>query len=93
MPPPTGIYTSFMLGEIPAGGMMQIQPEWGDVPTHWATYFSADDCDGIVARAQESGGSVVSPTMDIPEVDRFAWLSDPLGASFAVIKLVERHAE
>jgi predicted enzyme related to lactoylglutathione lyase len=93
MPPPTGIYTTFMLGEFPAGGMMQIQPSWGDVPTHWATYFAVDDCDGIVARAQELGGSTVSPAMDIPGVGRFAWLSDPLGASFAVIKLVERHAD
>lgn len=93
MPPPTGIYTSFMLGELPAGGMMRIQPSWGDVPTHWASYFSVDDCEAIVARAAELGGATVSPTMDIPGVGRFAWLSDPLGASFAVITLAERPSD
>lgn len=90
MPPPTGTYTSFMLGEAPTGGMMQIQPEWGEVPPHWATYFSVDDCDGTVAKAVELGASPVGPTMDIPGVGRFAWLSDPQGATFAVITLAHR---
>ena len=48
MPPPTGVYTSFMLGEIPTGGMMAIQADWGDVPPHWSTYFSVDDCDACL---------------------------------------------
>ena len=90
MPPPTGTYTSFLLGDFPTGGMMQIQADWGEVPPHWATYFSVDDCDGTVAKAVELGASPIGPTMDIPGVGRFAWLSDPQGATFAVIKLAER---
>jgi predicted enzyme related to lactoylglutathione lyase len=90
MPPPTGIYTSFLLGEIPTGGMMQIQTDWGEVPTHWATYFSVDDWDATVRQAVELGATTMGPTMDIPGVGRFAWLADPLGATFAVITLAER---
>ena len=90
MPPPTGVYTSFLLGEVPTGGMLQIQSHWGEVPPHWATYFSVDDCDATVNRAVELGATTVAPTMDIPGVGRFAWLADPLGATFAVIALAER---
>ena len=90
MRPPTGKYTSFMLGEAPTGGMMQIQSEWGEVPPHWATYFSVDDCDATVASAVELGATPVGPTMDVPHVGRFAWLADPLGATFAVITLAHR---
>lgn len=90
MPPPTGLYTTFMLGSFPAGGMMTIGADWGDVPPHWATYFAVDDCDATLARVRELGGSVLVPAMDIPNVGRFAWVSDPLGAAFAVITLVER---
>jgi predicted enzyme related to lactoylglutathione lyase len=70
--------------------MMQIQKEWGEVPPHWATYFSVDDCDHTIAKAVELGASPVGPTMDVPGVGRFAWLSDPQGATFAVITLAHR---
>jgi len=90
MPPPTGIYTSFLLGDLPVGGMMAIQSDWGEVPPHWSTYFSVDDCDAAVAAAVELGATVVAPAMEIPGVGRFAWLADPMGATFAVIALVER---
>lgn len=90
MPPPTGAYTSFLLGEFPTGGMMQIQPEWGEVPPHWATYFAVDDCDATVKQAVALGATTMGPTMDIPGVGRFQWLADPMGATFAVIALAER---
>ena len=90
MPPPTGRYTSFMLGEAPTGGMMKIQPEWGEVPPHWATYFSVDDCDATVATALELGATPMGPAMEVEGVGRFAWLADPQGATFAVITLAHR---
>ncbi len=90
MPTHTGLYTSFMLGEVPAGGMMAIQEDWGEMPPHWVTYFAIDNCDACVAKAQELGANVIAPPMDIPAVGRLAWLVDPHGATFAVIDLVER---
>jgi predicted enzyme related to lactoylglutathione lyase len=81
-------YTSFMNGDRPAGGMMQIDPKtMGDVPTHWLVYFAVDDCDAAAEKAKSLGGNVVSPPRDIPEVGRFAVVLDPQGAGFAMIKL------
>ncbi len=70
---------------------MAIRPEWGDdIQPMWATYFSVDDCDACVERAVALGASLLAPSLEIPDVGRFAWLADPRGAAFAVIRLVER---
>jgi predicted enzyme related to lactoylglutathione lyase len=81
-------YTSFMNGERPAGGMIEIQKEWGEVPTNWSVYFAVDDCDKTAGKVVEMGGTIESPPMDIPEVGRFAVCCDPQGAHFAIIKMI-----
>lgn len=83
---PTGTYTAFKLGDNYVAGMVQIQPEWGEAPAAWTVYISVDDCDGAIATATSSGGTVVMPPMDIPDVGRFALLQDPQGAMFYVIQ-------
>jgi len=40
--------------------------------------------DETADRAKELGGTVSVPPMDIPDMGRFAVLSDPQGAAFAV---------
>ena len=80
-------YTMFQNGERGAGGMLQITPEMGPIPSNWLTYFSVDDCDAKVQKATELGGKVMKPADDIPGVGRFAILIDPQGAAFAIIKL------
>jgi predicted enzyme related to lactoylglutathione lyase len=57
-----------------------------EVPSHWLVYFAVDDTDASVAKAQELGGSVRMPPMDVP-VGRFAVVADPQGATFAVIRM------
>ena len=69
------------------GGMMELTPQHGPVPPHWLIYFPVADCDGDAARAKALGGKVLLAPMDIPKVGRFAVLSDPAGAAFAVIQL------
>lgn len=81
------IYTSFMNGERPAGGMYKPGPEMGEIPPHWLVYFAVDDTDAMVAKATGLGAKVFAPPMDIPGTGRFAILQDPQGAAFAVIKL------
>jgi predicted enzyme related to lactoylglutathione lyase len=83
-------YTEFHLGEKAVGGMLQSQAPKG-VPAFWLPYFAVDDCDAAVQKSSGLGGSVHVPPMDIPNVGRFAVLTDPQGASFAVIKLELRH--
>jgi predicted enzyme related to lactoylglutathione lyase len=81
-------YTIFVNGDRPAGGMYQITPEMGNVAPHWLVYFAVDDCENSVDRATRMGAKVCLPAQDIPEVGRFSILSDPQGAAFAVIKLL-----
>lgn len=83
----TGPYTSFMNGERPAGGMLEIQKEWGGVPPHWMVYFAVGDCDAAVKKIESLGGKVMNPPTDIPEVGRFAVVADPQGAAFSVIRM------
>jgi predicted enzyme related to lactoylglutathione lyase len=56
------------------------------VKPSWQVYFEVDDCDAAVAAAAREGGAVAVPATDIPGVGRFAILTDPAGAPFAVIK-------
>jgi predicted enzyme related to lactoylglutathione lyase len=77
-------YTVWMLGDGGVGGAMP--PPMEGMPSFWGVYFAVDDTDAIVAKAKELGASVLNEPMDIPEVGRFAVLSDPQGAAFCVIK-------
>ena len=66
---------------------MAITPEWGDVPSHWLTYFAVAECDGTTRKALKLGARARVPPRDIPNVGRFAVLIDPQGAHFAIIQL------
>jgi uncharacterized protein len=82
-------YTEWQLeGKSIAGGMdmdnVPMIPK--EVPPHWLTYFTVEDCDATVAAAKESGGKVNAEPMDIDQ-GRFSVLSDPHGAVFAVIAM------
>ena len=82
-----GEYVIFNQGGRQMCGMMQIPKEWGLVPPHWLVYFAVDDCDASVAKATSLGAKAMMPPMDIENVGRFAMLTDPEGAGFAVIRL------
>ena len=79
-------YTILKNGEASVGGMMQRTEEMGEVPSHWVIYFTVDDADDAVSKAEKGGGRVLAGPMEIPNVGRFAVLADPDGAVFAVLK-------
>ncbi len=82
-------YTVFHLGEeYPAGGMVELDESYAGVRPHWMVYFAVADCDATVALAVQTAGKVVVPPTDIPP-GRFAVLSDPQGATFAVMAVNE----
>lgn len=82
-----GSYTEFKVDGQSIAGMMPMGPQMpAAVPAHWLVYFTVTDTDGTVAKAQELGGNVMAPPMDIP-MGRFAVLVDPFGAAFGVIAM------
>ena len=83
-------YTTWVLGDHPVGGMFDMSGNLpGEIPPHWLTYFNVEDCDAVVAKAGELGGSALREPTDVAP-GRFAVLSDPNGAAFAVIAVAEQ---
>lgn len=56
------------------------------MPSTWAVYFGVSDVDGVAARLVELGGRVLMDPQDIPGVGRFAFVADPQGASFYLMR-------
>ncbi|WP_030733829.1 VOC family protein [Streptomyces griseus] len=57
-----------------------------EVPSYVNVYFAVPDCDAAVAKATARGGELRYGPVDSP-FGRFAAISDPQGAAFAVIDL------
>ena len=79
-------YTVFNNDDKGVGGMYQITPEMGPIPPNWLVYFAVEDTDAVVQKATGLGANVMKPAEDIPGVGRFAILTDPQGAAFALLK-------
>jgi uncharacterized protein len=90
MPMPGFDYTTFKLGDEWVGGMMQITPQMGNVPPHWAVYFTVNDADVTAREATELGATLCVPVQDIPNVGRFCGITSPQGVTFYVIKYLPR---
>jgi uncharacterized protein len=68
-------------------GVMPRRPDMpADVPDTWLVYFGSPDVDSDVEKATGMGANVVVGPTDIPEMGRFAVLTDPQGAAFAIFK-------
>ncbi|MQA85566.1 MAG: VOC family protein [Streptosporangiales bacterium] len=72
------------------GGIMGLSEEMlaGGMTPRWQPYFEVADCDAVVAKASELGGSAPMPPEDVEGVGRLALLIDPFGAPFALITSV-----
>ena len=80
-------YTEWHLAGRPVGGMLPMPDTVpSDVPDHWLAYLGVADTDATVAAAERLGATLVAGPTDIPP-GRFAVLTDPDGAAFAVIAL------
>lgn len=79
-------YTMFSKGGKPAGGMMEIDESWGEVPPHWMVYFNVENCDATAEQVKKLGGQVMFDPVDIPGTGRFTMAQDPQGAKFALIQ-------
>ena len=82
------IYTVFMNGDRPGGGLLTLDEADGG-PSDWLVYFMVDDCNVVHDRSNSLGGRVQMPPDDWPEVGRGAVLIDPQGAAFGAMHLLD----
>ncbi len=80
-------YTAWMNNGRPNGGMIQMTEQWGDIPPHWAVYFSVADCAATANQANELGGNVLRPPFQIGDVGTISVIQDPQGAVFTIIQM------
>jgi predicted enzyme related to lactoylglutathione lyase len=81
-----GTYTEWKVGGNSVGGMMDVSGRLPDeIPAHWLSYFAVESTDAAVETAKSSGGGIAFGPIDIP-AGRFAIVTDPHGAAFAVIQ-------
>ncbi|MFD3540891.1 VOC family protein [Streptomyces sp. NPDC058662] len=73
------------------GGVAPLGEGQGE-EARWVPYFAVADVDATEAAARENGGTVLMPAADVPEVGRIAWLADPAGAVFALLRPNPRQA-
>jgi predicted enzyme related to lactoylglutathione lyase len=80
-------YMMWMAGEQPVGGLMLLPEEAKAMgaPPHWMSYMAVPDVDATVKKAKSLGANVYVEPETVPEVGRFAVMSDPDGAVFAVM--------
>ena len=82
-------YKEIVIGGTAYGGMMSMEgDDWGELPSHWATYVAVDSADETAAKIIANGGSIHVPPFDAPGVGRMAMVADPSGAAFAIIQFV-----
>jgi predicted enzyme related to lactoylglutathione lyase len=83
-------YTEWQVEGRAVGGMANIEGRVPDeIPAHWMVYFGSVDADEAVAKIKELGGQVMFGPIDIP-AGRFAMVTDPHGAAFAVMQPSEQ---
>ena len=67
----------------PLGGVTKISSP--SRSPHWLAYIATPDVDGTVVEAEDLGARILSPTINVPSIGRFAVLADPQGAVFAAV--------
>jgi predicted enzyme related to lactoylglutathione lyase len=78
-------YGVFGVGGESVAGLVQIRPDWGELPSNWSPVFQVADCDAAVGRVQEAGGTLYHGPAELEGTGRFAVVADPWGAAFQVI--------
>ena len=81
-------YLEFRNGKWPAAGMMQIRPEWGEVPPNWGLYFVVEDADATMKQAREMGATPMMGPIDVKGVGRIYPMQDPQGAHLSIVQMI-----
>lgn len=80
-------YRLLTVDKVPVAGLMSAKDAKVEgVPPMWSGYIGVDDVDDYIDRVKKAGGNIHTQPMDIPEVGRFAVVTDPFGAPFQLFK-------
>lgn len=83
--PPGGMERDYRIFTAADGeGVGGVMPT--TMPATWAFYVGVGDVDAMAARVTDLGGRVHLGPQDIPGVGRFAFVADPQGASFYLMR-------
>lgn len=78
-------YRIFTHGADAIGGLIPL-PDGAPMPPMWLGYIGVDDVDVSVNIIRKAGGQVYMEPQDIPGVGRFAFVADPQGVPFYVMR-------
>jgi len=72
-------------GDAMLGGIMQILPAWGPMPSQWVTYFAVANIEETASMAASLGSKITRDVEESP-FGRLATLTDPAGAMFKLLQ-------
>lgn len=82
--------TIWAAGDVPIASPARLANEpWAaaaGLGPHWLSYIGTRDVDATVAQAERLGARVLAPAIDVPNIGRYAVLTDPRGAAFAAFR-------
>ena len=79
-------YTIASVGGCGVAGLFPTPPEAQGTPSCWTGYIWVENVDAAAEKLKAAGGHVVREPLDIPGVGRFALVTDPQGAYFALFR-------
>lgn len=83
------IYHMFQQGGLNVAGMGGQPPEMQGAPPMWNSYVAVDDPAETVAKAEQAGGSIIMPPMQVMSAGEMAVFADPAGAVISIWKPIE----
>ncbi len=75
-------YVMALRNGLPAAGI-GVLPDSGTSPV-WSTYFAVDDADATSEKIDDAGGELTMRPVDVAQMGRMAFASDPTGAEFGI---------
>lgn len=88
-PMPGMTYTLLSAGGTQVAGLMKTPDALANMRPVWTGYIAVEDVDESAERVTELGGGLHRAPENIPGVGRFAIVSDPAGAMFAIFRAFE----
>ena len=82
-------YVQFTLDGQPAAGLMSLEGDLANVPSHWGVTVGVADLDAALAYTRAHGGRVTFGPTTIP-FGTFAGIVDPTGAALGIIQLASQ---